>query len=261
MIRVRILRIALLATAVLLGTGAAPGGQAQGYLVQNLPAYMPPPPPTDVNEIELDIARVKAAQAMPISDRWLEANADARAYNAEDIIRRFDDASGEILDEQRRPLLTWLIRNTIADAANYAKKAKSANPHPRPYVEDASIVPCDKDYLKDQESYPSGHAMNGYVVSKLIAAVVPGRTQEILSRGVRYGDNRVICGVHHPTDIDAGRHLGIVYFEAVSANHDFQNDLLCAQQEEAFLGVHQTPLSALCAQERHRVVTATPAAL
>jgi acid phosphatase (class A) len=97
--------------------------------------------------------------------------------------------------------------------------------------------------------------MNGYVTALVLAQVFPAQREAILARGVRYGDNRVACGVHHPTDVAAGRLLGIAYFNALKANPAFQADLTCAQAEQAF-AVSKTPLPAACAATRKAALKA-----
>ena len=66
-----------------------------------------------------------------------------------------------------------------------------------------------------------------------MAAVMPERKQALLARGIRYGDNRVVCGVHHPTDVDQGRRLAIAYFVKVQLDYQFKRDLACAVEEHA----------------------------
>jgi acid phosphatase (class A) len=110
-------------------------------------------------------------------------------------------------------------------------------------VEDAAISACNIDYLRPRESYPSGHSVNGYAAALLLAEVIPQRRQALLARGIRYGTNRVVCGVHHPSDVLEGRLLAIAYLAALKQNADFQRDLACAvrEQEIASGGTGQLP--------------------
>ncbi len=110
---------------------------------------------------------------------------------------------------------------------------------------------CNVRFLAgtEQQSYPSGHAMNGYVVGLVLSEVFPDRRQAILARGARYGDNRVACGVHHPSDVEEGRLLGIAYFNKLSTDPTFQADLKCAQAEQA-VSANKTPLPASCMASR-----------
>jgi acid phosphatase (class A) len=226
-----------------------------GYLNLTPLGYATPPAPTDSLALELDLVQVRAAHPSPTAIQWQEAASDADAYNAEDIVRRFDDATGALLYETDRPLLVAMLRKIIIDTGAYAGQAKTTNPRPRPYVEDPSIVPCNTSFLAgtEQQSYPSGHAMNGYVVAIVLADVFPARRQAILARGARYGDNRVACGVHHPTDVEAGRRLGIAYYHSLSALPAFAADLDCAKAEEAFAET-KAPMPPACAAHRMTIL-------
>src|ERR1700688_886389 len=90
-----------------------------------------PPPPTDPLALELDLVQVRAAHPSPTAIQWQEAASDADAYNAEDIVRRFDDATGALLYEADRPLLVAMLRKIIIDTGAYAGEVKAANPRPR----------------------------------------------------------------------------------------------------------------------------------
>ena len=243
------------AAAMLADAAMAAPPPTDGYLNLAPLGYATPPAPTDPLALELDLVQVRASHPSPTAIQWQEAASDADAYNAEDIVRRFDDATGALLYEADRPLLVAMLRKIIIDTGAYAGQAKTANPRPRPYVEDPSITPCNTNYLAgtEQQSYPSGHAMNGYVAAVVLADVFPARRQAILARGARYGDNRVACGVHHPTDVEAGRLLAIAYYHRLSDLPAFQSDLDCAKAEEA-LAETKTPMPAMCAARRMTIL-------
>lgn len=240
--------------ACLFATQANGSDSPPGYL-QGAPLdYAVPKPPDDPSVVQMELVQVRAAQELPTSSQWLEANADDMAYKADEVIRRFDDASGEILDPSMRVVLVSMLSRVIQDTRFYAGEAKKASPRPRPYIEDKTINHCNIAFLNDQESYPSGHAMNGYVVASVLSQVIPSRRQPILARGIRYGDNRIVCGVHHPSDVVEGRMLGIAYLKALEANSDFQADLKCAVEEEAHLSASKAALSKTCAARTRAIV-------
>ncbi|MGJ3627101.1 hypothetical protein AB5I41_09570 [Sphingomonas sp. MMS24-JH45] len=49
-----------------------------------------------------------------------------------------------------------------------------------------------------------------------LAEVFPARRASLLARGARYGDNRVVCGVHHPIDVERGRAVARIVFAAAA---------------------------------------------
>ncbi len=237
-----------------------------GYLNGAPLGYAPPPKPTDPLVNELDLNRVRAATPAKDSMAFQEAKSDADAYYAKDIVRRFDDATGQLLYQGDRPLLVALLTKVIVDTGAYVDPVKKANGRPRPYIEDPSIPVCEMAYLAgtEHQSYPSGHAMNGYATALILAEVFPDHRNAIVARGVRYGDNRVVCGVHHPIDVDAGRLFGIAYFDKVMLDPKFKADLQCVEAEQALIK-DKTPLPKPCADWKAEVlrtpVTATAAKL
>jgi acid phosphatase (class A) len=62
-------------------------------------------------------------------------------------------------------------------------------------------------------SYPSGHATRGLAYAAVLAELVPERREALLERGRQVGVDRVIGGVHWPSDIEAGQRLGAALVE------------------------------------------------
>ena len=75
------------------------------------------------------------------------------------------------------------------------------------FIDDPNVVQCDAPdaALAASGSYPSGHGAGGWAWALVMAELVPSRADAILQRGRDYGDSRVICGYHFPSDIEAGR--------------------------------------------------------
>jgi hypothetical protein len=65
-------------------------------------------------------------------------------------------AAGTTLSVKTTPVLAHMLKLALADTGAYATMAKKAGPRPRPYIEDATIIPCETDYLRpsDNASYP-----------------------------------------------------------------------------------------------------------
>jgi acid phosphatase (class A) len=85
--------------------------------------------------------------------------------------------------------------------------------------------------LRAQSSYPSGHSTLGYAWALALAELAPQRADAILLRGREYGDSRVICGVHFPSDVDAGRVLAAGVVARLHADADFRRALDAARRE------------------------------
>ncbi len=61
--------------------------------------------------------------------------------------------------------------------------------------------------------------------------MIPEKAPEILARAGDYAHNRVICGVHYPSDVEASRTLALVMLGELSNSPRFQQDLREAEAE------------------------------
>lgn len=122
------------------------------------------------------------------------------------------DTIGELLD-------------TVSEVAKPFKKQYS---RARPYEADDRIQPCIT-LPGGQTSYPSSHAASGVVLGHFLKAVFPSRASEAEQLGWQVGQNRLIGGVHHPSDVDAGRDLGEQIWEALQTHRQFKKDLSAAK--------------------------------
>ncbi|MFZ4714756.1 MAG: phosphatase PAP2 family protein [Bacteriovoracaceae bacterium] len=77
---------------------------------------------------------------------------------------------------------------------------------PRPYLIDPTLKPCIK--LEKTYAYPSGHATMARLYARVLAHMYPERAEAFLEHGEEIALHRVLGGVHHPSDIVAGRKLG-----------------------------------------------------
>lgn len=100
---------------------------------------------------------------------------------------------------------------------------KKRNARPRPYNRDASLSPCLGKW--DDYAYPSGHALNSRVFADILSELAPSRTGEFRALSDQAALNRVIGGVHHPSDIEAGKLLGDRLFAEYMKNPAFRADL------------------------------------
>ena len=84
--------------------------------------------------------------------------------------------------------------------------------------------------------------MSGYLLAFTMAQIVPEKKQEILDRADDYAHNRVVCGVHYPTDTEASRRLAYAIFGDMMASSRFQRELAAARAEtRAHLGLPPIP--------------------
>ena len=218
------------ATALMSAPGEA---QAPGYLNGAPLSYeVPPPPPKGSPVAEMDLTLARALRAIPGSREEDEAIADAQAYFPSDVIPRFNEAAHVQFTPKSRPIMFYMLSRALPEAGRYLRHWKETYPRERPYVGDTSIKPCFERFLKQNESYPSGHAENGMAAGLLIAEVNPEQRQALIARGIRYGQNRVVCGVHYASDVFQGQLVGADYVARLLKDPSFRQDLDCARAEQ-----------------------------
>jgi acid phosphatase (class A) len=149
----------------------------------------------------------------------------------------FSDVLGRWFTAQRLPLTFALLNNAAADGEAVSEAAKLRWNRPRPPLQDPSIHPVVT--IPSTPSYPSGHSMRGTLWAVILAKMVPDRQNRLLARGAQIGQDRVIGGVHFPSDVAAGQKLGVKLAERFLGNPKFQRDLAHAEAE-FFVARHQS---------------------
>ena len=118
----------------------------------------------------------------------------------------FSGAAGADLDSGRFPLTLALIVAAGNDLHEPMTGVKRHFARPRPYVEDPRIKPAVP--MESSYAYPSFHAGWGVLVAAILADLAPSRREMLIERGRQMGNDRVVAGVHHPSDVVAGQRLG-----------------------------------------------------
>ena len=134
-----------------------------------------------------------------------------------------------------------IMKQINRDTSSLVHKFKIFYNRPRPHQVDDDIKEIDNIAGKSP-SYPSGHSTNSYVMGEYLANKFPEHADELRNIGKRVGLNRVIVGLHHPTDHMAGVKLGeqivrtIPGMDDVKKSDAFMDELFkyMAHREELF---------------------------
>lgn len=70
-----------------------------------------------------------------------------------------------------------------------------------------ALVPAESTTPSTDGGFPSGHMAEAMRDALAMAYVIPERYQEMLSRGMELGENRILAGMHSPLDVMGGRIL------------------------------------------------------
>jgi acid phosphatase (class A) len=130
---------------------------------------------------------------------------------------------------ERLPNFTAFYKRLIDDTATIFFATKDVWNRPRPFAVSKDVHAVGE--LPNSGSYPSGHATRGQLTAIILANMVPENSAQIFARGREYGENRVVAGVHFPSDIEGGRLSATAIAAVVMQNEKFKNDFNVAKTE------------------------------
>jgi len=209
---------------------------APGYLnPADLPlrlALLGAPPKPDSAALARDEEARRAALALRGTAREALAATDAE-LSFPGPANTFSCAMGAQISEKTTPHLYTLMQRTLTDAGGSTYAGKNAYNRTRPFVVHDEGT-CRKDMeplLRTDGSWPSGHSAAGWAWGLILAEVNPARATELMTRGLAYGQSRVICNAHWQSDVDAGRIMGAATVASLHSNPAFLKDLAAAKEE------------------------------
>ena len=162
--------------------------------------------------------------------------AAAKADDAEQDIFSFRTVLGPTFAPDQLPLTAALSAHVHGEEGAAGDDLKTLFTRPRPYQLDKSLHPICK-LTEAPNSYPSGHTLSGYLLAFTLAEMLPEKKADILARADDYAHNRLVCGVHYPSDLEASRRVAYAVFGLMMSSPKFAQDLDAARTElRAHLG-------------------------
>jgi acid phosphatase (class A) len=198
------MRVSICAVAVGITLAAAPAwaDHAKAPFLPadaiDLAALLPSPPAPDSSATKAEITEVHRVQADATAGEKAQAVADSH----EDVFL-FANILGPNFTAAKLPVATEFFASVGKTEGEFVNPAKKIFGRPRPPLTDASITPCEK--LKASAGYPSGHATFAYLQAIVLAQMIPERRDAIFARAAEFAHNRIVCGVHYASDVDAGK--------------------------------------------------------
>lgn len=183
-----------------------------------------PPPPPDSPAGKTDLEGVLAA----VNSRT-EASIKQAQDDDQRTVFRFADVMGPNFRTENLPLTTQLFQHVYQDGNAATLAAKNFFKRTRPFVIDPEIkilVVQPPDF-----SFPSNHSTFGNEAGILLADMVPENAAAIFARAAEYAHNRVVAGVHFPTDVEAGHLAASVIDNTLLHNPRFEADFAQAKAE------------------------------
>jgi acid phosphatase (class A) len=184
-----------------------------------------PNPPVDrgvISRGEGDLILALQGEASPA--------AKSRAKSEESFtVWAFADVLGPGFNRDSMPLTGALMRQAERDSAVVTRALKERWARKRPPIQDDRITPFLA--VPKEDSYPSGHSVRAMLWARLLSTLAPAQEQDLLQRARLVAYDRVIGGVHYPTDVAAGLTLGAMVADEIAKSPSFQTELAKARAE------------------------------
>lgn len=182
----------------------------------------PPADDSDVHRAEVDAMLALQAARTPADEARC-----TREVKVDPFI--FKEVIGEAFQEKDLPVTAKFLAEVTGESTAISTVAKNRWGRVRPPLANPSIKPCVP--LEKSASYPSGHATRGVVWATILSEIFPDKREAIMARGKLIGQDRVIAGMHYPSDVAAGQKLGAAIAKKMLADAEFQSELAKVKDE------------------------------
>ncbi|MHC8492738.1 acid phosphatase [Thalassospira sp. SM2505] len=184
--------------------------------------YLAPPPKGIFAEDDLDIV-------LKWQERRTQELEQQAIRDSEQSVFNWDDVLGADWKAENFPIAKQFFHQVYKTESNLNKQGKEKWDRARPGTVSDKVSAVSE--FKNYGSYPSGHSAFSHFTAIVLADMIPERRDEIMQRGWDLAYNRVIGGVHFPSDIEAGRLLGAICAVMVRDNPAFIADFDEAKAE------------------------------
>ncbi len=187
------------------------------YFVERIP---PPPKEGDASDLS-DLEYVLAVQACATPDQI----AHSKKTEKLDPFVIFSEVLGPEFTEEKYPLTAKLLQEVKITGESVKEGLKAHFVRKRPidaHEQDGVISYVSRDV---SFSYPSGHALRGWLLALVLAQLDPAKKHQLINCGAMVGWDRVVAGVHYQSDIIASRAVGRLIFNKLMEDPAFKAEL------------------------------------
>ena len=184
------------------------------------------PPAPGSETVKAEFAELHRIQDTRTAEQVKAAQAD----DAEQDIFVYKTVLGASFNAEALPLTAKLSEHVHGDEPVASDELKTLFERPRPYQVDATLHPVCK-VTTAHNAYPSGHTLSGYLLALTLIQIVPEKKTEILKRAEDYAHNRLVCGVHTASDLEASRLIAYAMFGSMMQEPRFQQEVAAARTE------------------------------
>jgi acid phosphatase (class A) len=191
----------------------------------NLLLLLPPPPALNSERMKAELGEILTIQVTRTKEMEARAIADA----TESIWRFADVVDSPKFTAAALPKFAAFFERVVETEGAVVDPAKDVWKRLRPHLYSDLVKPVVP--LSKSGSYPSGHATVGTLMGIELANMLPEKRAEIMARAWEFARNRVVGGVHYPSDIEMGRISGTVIAQTISTHPDFSQEFEAAKAE------------------------------
>lgn len=182
----------------------------------------PPAPDSAETRRELD-------ELLELQRRRTPADVESARADRKTEVSRFYSVLG-LPESADLPRVERLVGRAEDDVRLYLRAAKEKFRRLRPAEIEPRLAPCIGNVREDL-SYPSGHSAYGYATAWLLVELVPERREALLARADEFARQRMVCGVHFRSDIEAGRKGAAWLIRHMLASQRYADDVASAAIE------------------------------
>ena len=149
------------------------------------------------------------------------------------VAQTFSCALGVPISTEKTPKLNALLWKVLVDAGGSTAEAKDRYQRTRPFAINGKPIctPEIAERLRNNGSYPSGHAAIGYAFGLVLSQVAPDRGDALVARGTAFAESRLVCNVHWESDVEQGQFMAAAVVARFNAQSAFRSDMDAARAE------------------------------
>jgi acid phosphatase (class A) len=203
------------------------------FMIDNVKVYIHPDKFDSTRYLSAPPIGIEEKEDMRIVERWQELRtktmADKSLADSDQSVFIFSDVVGEKFIGKNFPIAKNFFTSLYKTESNLNKQGKEKWERMRPAAKNPNLKAVGK--FENMGSYPSGHATFGWLTGIVLADMLPEMRHAIMVRAREIGLNRVVGGVHYPSDIEAGRMLAVACAVEIRNNPAFLADFEEARME------------------------------
>lgn len=176
---------------------------------------LPAPPAKNSKE-----QKAEEVEILQIQSSRKQADCDRAASEVDATLGAFYGAPNGPLSAAQVERLDEFFKLLRNEAGAFIGKLKAEFPRQRPFQYVKGVETCIKQ--ETSPAYPSGHGILAELYSLILVDLFPNKRREITLRSDVLGRDRVLAGLHHPSDIKSGRLVGNKLYQELRKSKSFQ---------------------------------------